>query len=210
MPIEALGLLGTGGHAKVVYDAVVEGGLARSVRAFDDDPGRTGVTFLDLRVEAAGAALADLPKDIHVAIGNNRARWSAAERVRAAGRSVFTVVHPRAQLSSYATVGAGAFVAAFAVLAPGVTVGECAIVNHSAIVDHDCLVGPNAHVAPHVTLGGGVRIGTGALIGAGAVVLPGVTVGDWAVVGAGAVVTRPVPDGSTVIGIPARRTTHHA
>lgn len=33
---------------------------------------------------------------------------------------------------------------------------------------------------------------------------PGLRIGRWAVVGAGAVVVRDVPDGATVVGIPAR------
>ena len=210
MPIDCLALLGSGGHAKVVYDSVVAAGLAATVRVLDDDPARSRQEFLDLRVEAPVGSLAGVPLHVHVAIGHNRARREASERMRQAGKRLVAVVHPRAQVSSHARVGAGAFLAALAVLAPGVTVGECAIINHSAIVDHDCVVGPHAHVAPNATLGGGVRIGAGALIGAGAVVLPGVAVGDWAVVGAGAVVTRPVHGGSTVIGVPARRTAHHA
>lgn len=210
MTIRTLVLLGAGGHAKVVYDAIAAAGIARAVRVMDDDPARAGAAFLGLRIEAPVGPLAGVPMHVHVAIGDNRARAGAGDRVRAAGKRLVAVVHPRAQLSPHATVEAGAFVAALAVLAPSVTVGECAIINHSAIVDHDCIVGANAHVAPHATLGGGVRIGAGALIGAGAIVLPGVTVGDWAVVGAGAVVTHPVQGGSTVIGVPARRKTHHA
>ena len=42
-------------------------------------------------------------------------------------------------------------------------------------------------------------------IGAGAIILGGVTIGRGAVVGAGAVVTKDVPDGATVVGVPARR-----
>ena len=44
----------------------------------------------------------------------------------------------------------------------------------------------------------------GARIGAHALLLPGVVVGKGALVGAGAVVTRDVPDGSIVVGNPAR------
>jgi len=42
------------------------------------------------------------------------------------------------------------------------------------------------------------------VIGSGAVLIPDVEVGDGATVGAGAVVTRSVPDGATVVGVPAR------
>lgn len=51
---------------------------------------------------------------------------------------------------------------------------------------------------------GGVRVGPDAWVGAAAVLLPGAHVGARAIVGAGAVVTRSVPDGATVVGVPAR------
>ena len=43
----------------------------------------------------------------------------------------------------------------------------------------------------------------GCKIGSGATLLPNVKVGENAIVGAGSVVTKDVPDGVTVMGIPA-------
>lgn len=50
-----------------------------------------------------------------------------------------------------------------------------------------------------------IEIGKHCWIGANAVILPGVKLGDRCVVGAGAVVTRSFPEGSTLVGVPARR-----
>ena len=49
-----------------------------------------------------------------------------------------------------------------------------------------------------------VTIGDHTFIGANAVVMKGVTIGDGCIIGAGAVVTADVPDGSCVVGVPAR------
>lgn len=49
-----------------------------------------------------------------------------------------------------------------------------------------------------------VRIGEGTWIGSGAIVMA--DVGRFCVVGAGAVVTRPIPDASVAVGVPARVT----
>lgn len=78
------------------------------------------------------------------------------------------------------------------------------IVNHGAVVDHDCVVGEFAHVAPNATLGGGVSVGRLSMVGAGATVLPGTRIGRGCIIGAGAVVRRDVPDGATVVGVPAK------
>jgi sugar O-acyltransferase (sialic acid O-acetyltransferase NeuD family) len=205
MPIDHLVLLGAGGHAKVVYDAIASAGIAARVSVRDDNQALAGGAFLDLRVSVPIGALGELPVHAHVGIGDNAARERITRGLLAAGKRLVAVVHPAASVSRHAVVLPGAFVAAGAIIAPGATVGECAIINHGAVVDHDCAVGPHAHVAPNATLGGGARVGEGTLIGAGAVLLPGISVGKWSVVGAGAVVSRSVGDEETVYGVPARR-----
>jgi acetyltransferase EpsM len=60
------------------------------------------------------------------------------------------------------------------------------------------------HVSPGAQLGGNVYVGEGAHIGIGASIKPGVKIGKWSVVGAGAVVVNDVPDGVTVVGVPAK------
>jgi sugar O-acyltransferase (sialic acid O-acetyltransferase NeuD family) len=205
MPIEAIALLGAGGHAKVVYDAIRAARLAAHIIVRDDDLALQDSPFLDVRVVAPIGTLIDLPKLVHVAIGANRARYELAERLGDAGKALLTVVHPAASVSERGEIAGGVFIAAGAVVAAASRVSECAIINHRAVVDHDCVVGRCVHVAPAATLGGGVHVGDGALIGSGAVVLPGVSIGKWAVVGAGAVVNRTVAEGEIVYGVPARR-----
>ena len=66
-------------------------------------------------------------------------------------------------------------------------------------------VGENVTVGHHVVLHG-CTIGDGSLIGIGAVVLNGARIGRGCLVGAGALVTegKEFPDGSMIIGSPAR------
>jgi len=201
--IDVIVVLGAGGHAKVVVDAIRTAELARTVRVRDDDSRLDGQELLGILVETPIGRPEELPECVHVATGDNRTRQRLAAVLVAAGKRLIAVAHPHASVAAAARIGSGAFIAAKAVIAPSAVVGECAIINHCAVVDHDCMVGPYAHIAPNATLGGAVRVGVGTLIGAGAVVLPGMEVGNWATVGAGAVVTRPVPDGTTVVGVPA-------
>ena len=195
MPTDLVVLLGAGGHAKVVYDALG----AASIEVRDDNAGLEGRAFLDTVIRTPIGTPAGA---VHIAVGDNRARSRFMARFGA--KQMLTVIHPAALVSPRAAIAPGAFIAAGAVVAAAARVGECAIINHRAVVDHDCIVGACAHVAPAATLGGAVEVGEGALIGSGAVVLPGIRIGKWAVVGAGAVVNRPVADGETVYGVPAR------
>lgn len=56
--------------------------------------------------------------------------------------------------------------------------------------------------------GNDIRIGRGCFIGAGAILLAGVTVGDHSIIGAGAVVSSDVPEGTFVVGVPAKALKH--
>ena len=204
MRIEPIALIGAGGHGRVVYDAIVEAMTTSPVVVYDDRIELAGRSFLDTHVIAPVPSLASLPVRVHVAIGANAARRIIGNRMLAAGKELVAVTHPRALISSRASMGAGTFVAAGAVIGPAGRIGKGTIVNHSAVVDHDCEIGEWVHIAPNATLGGTVRVHSGAFIGAGAVVLPGIEIGQDAVVGAGAVVIRPVEAGGVVGGNPAR------
>ena len=67
------------------------------------------------------------------------------------------------------------------------------------VIGNDVTVG-------HQVMLHGCTIGDGALIGIGAIVLNGATIGRGCIVGAGAVVTegKAFPDGSLILGAPAR------
>ncbi len=65
------------------------------------------------------------------------------------------------------------------------------------------------HLGDYVTVGHravihSAKIEEGCLIGIGAIILNGVTVGKNSIVAAGSVVTKNIPEGSLVMGIPAK------
>jgi sugar O-acyltransferase (sialic acid O-acetyltransferase NeuD family) len=207
MPTDTLVIIGAGGHAMVVYDAVRRAGGFSHVEVRDDNPRLHGQRFMDTTIVAPTGPAEALPLHAHVAIGDNRHRLNWCVRLADHGRLPQCVVHPSAVVSREARLGGGVFAAALCVIAPEAEIGVGCIVNHGAIVDHGCKLGASVHVAPRATLGGCVTVGEGALIGAGAVILPGLSIGDWACVGAGAVVTVSVAAGETVVGIPAKART---
>jgi carbonic anhydrase/acetyltransferase-like protein (isoleucine patch superfamily) len=92
-----------------------------------------------------------------------------------------------------------------------ITVGRGSNIQDGSVLHADVgfpmTVGENVTVGHQVMLHG-CTIGDGSLIGIGAVVLNGVKIGKHCLVGAGALVTegKEFPDGSMILGSPARVT----
>jgi bifunctional UDP-N-acetylglucosamine pyrophosphorylase/glucosamine-1-phosphate N-acetyltransferase len=140
-----------------------------------------------------------------------------------------TIIYPFTVITGIVRIGSACHVGPYAhlrdgtVLDDGVEIGAFVEIKEShlgagTVVRHlayigDAKVGEKANIgATAITANfDGVKkhktqIGTRTRLGAGAILIAPVTIGDDVVVGAGAVVTRNqnIPDGQTIIGVPAR------
>lgn len=200
-----LAILGASGHGKVVADTALESGW-QSLTFFDDGAaGRDRVGAWPI-VGGTDALLERFSEyaGVIVAIGHNRVRLTKTRELAAAGANLVTLVHPRAYIARDVPVGDGTVVLAGAVIQPGSTLGAGVIVNTGATVDHDCSLADGVHVCPGAHLAGGVSVGECAWLGIGCVVKQYTPIGAHVVVGGAAAVMAPVPEGVTVVGVPAR------
>jgi len=203
-------VVGAGGHGQVVADILraqrAAGEDVDVVGYVDDDAKLHGQNRIGFRVlDSIAAAVQIAPDAVVVAIGDNAARARLHDRFERTGVRFAIARHPTGVIGSDASIGDGSMICVRAVVCCASRIGRGVILNTACTVDHHTDIGDFVHVAPGVHLGGDVKVGASALIGIGAVVLPGVSIGSRAVVGAGAVVTRDVPDGATVVGVPASR-----
>jgi acetyltransferase EpsM len=207
-PTPLIILLGGGGHAAVVADAVRA--LRWKLAGYLDDaePGASGAGPLGLSHLGAVADLKDVAQRlgpgaaVHAAVGDAalRARWLEA----AVEMSMPAIVHPSAVISPSAVLEQAVFVGPRAIINARATVGMGTIINSGAIIEHDCAIGAFCHIAPGAVLAGGATVGRGSLIGAGAVVLPRLAIAPAVTLGAGSVATENLPEGATAAGNPAR------
>ena len=97
---------------------------------------------------------------------------------------------------------------------PGATIGRRFFIDHGmgVVIGETAEIGDDVLLYQGVTLGGtgnekGKRhptLGNHVVVGSGAKVLGNIRIGDNVKIGAGSVVVHPVPDNSTVVGIPGR------
>lgn len=204
--VSSLYILGAGGHAKAVSDAIQRCRLFNNIYFLDDrfsDQSEFGCfrlvgTCLDFRQFVSDANV------FLIAIGDNNTRRRFFDVMQIDGASLPAVLCSPF-ISSSAHLGIGTLAMPGAIINADARIGDNVIVNSGAIVEHDCVIGDHSHVAPGSIMTGGARLGSLVTLGAGAVVCPGISICDGVVLGAGAVVTKDITEPGRYLGVPAKR-----
>jgi len=202
-------ILGAGGHAKVLIDAL-QRQSANILGITDTDPELHGTDVMGIPIIGDDNSILQYGvNDIMLVNGLGKVNFSNKRMqmyhtFKEWGYIFARVIHPSAVISSGAYLADGVHVMAGAIIQTLVSIGVNTIINTRASIDHECIIGDHVHIAPGATISGGVEIGDSVLIGAGATIIQGIHVGASSIVGAGAVVKKDVPDGVTVVGVPAK------
>lgn len=205
-------IIGAGGHAKVLADALLASG--RQVLGFVESSVKAGhqaeVLPGLLVLGTDEVLLSYAPAEIELVnglggidCGGLRRRVQA--KLEADGWYFSGVCHPAAQVSPFAFVSAGVQLLACCVVQAGARLGVGSIINTAAVVEHDSTLEEYVHVAPRAVLCGNTYVGCNSHIGAGAIVRQGLILGANTLVGAGAVVVKDFDGQGTLIGVPARQ-----
>lgn len=206
--LPAVIILGGGGHARVLADALLLAG--RQILGFtapEREPDLApGIGWLgdDSVLADHDPATVELVNGLG-SVGATSRRRQAFEQGRGKGYRFAAVTHPSALVAELnVTTGQGCQLLAGSLLAAGARLGDNVLINSRAVVEHDCRVGDHSHIATGAILCGGCDIGEGVHVGAGATVIQGITIGHGAIIAAGSVVTRNVEPLTLIAGVPGR------
>ncbi|WP_340300723.1 NeuD/PglB/VioB family sugar acetyltransferase [Roseobacter sp. HKCCD5988] len=202
--MKTLGILGAGGHSKVVSEVAIERGWERIFYWDDDFPLRTSHLGKDIlgslsMVESSHGTV----DSFFVAIGDNHTRERIVLSLNRSAKLI-SLRSGSSVVSNSSMVGLGSFIGPRVVVNSFAAIGKATILNTGSIIEHDCSIGNFSHIGPGSTICGSVKVGNRTLIGAGCVVRPEIEIGDDVLIGAGSVVVSNIPAGSKVYGVPGR------
>ena len=197
-------IYGGGGHAKSLIDLIRAEGKY-TVAGILDDGIAAGTSVMNVPVLGGGELLPQLhqngiTKAINAVggIGSITPRLAVYEKLKSAGFTCPTVIHPRAYIEPGAELGDGGQIFFNAYIGSEVKIGFGCIVNTGAIISHDCVLGDYVNISPGAILAGAVTVNARSLVGMGVTINLHVSVGADARVGNSAVVKADVPQNGIV------------
>jgi len=199
-----LAILGTGGHAKSIYDIVKN---RKKIYFFDKKKKILNFNEKKFVVRSSEELVNYNKKDllnVIVAIGNNEIRKKNYNKLKKNKFNFMTLIHPKSYSAYGSKVGEGTVILQGSLINTDTIIGNNCIINTNASIDHDCVVNDHTHICPGVTIAGNVTIGKNCWIGLGSKIIQNCIIGDNVFVAAGAVVTRNIKSNSMVKGIPAK------
>lgn len=200
--MEKLILIGAGGHAKSVVDAI---SLNTYKLCGFIDENKTGY---HMGLPILGRSIEEVTDyrnfSYFVAIGDVRVRKKWFEHIKMLGLHTINIIDTTAVVSKWATIGTGNFIGKLAVINAGSVIGDNNVINTKALVEHECRIGNHTHISTNATVNGNVVVGDGVFMGSTSVCNGQLSIGEYAVIGSGSVMIRDVEPYTTVVGAPAR------
>jgi sugar O-acyltransferase (sialic acid O-acetyltransferase NeuD family) len=199
-------IIGTGGHAKVVFSIAHK--LGYEVIGFFDDINIDKKTFMDRMVIHKWEELFDQYAGnikIVVAVGNNFNRQKLVEKIQINSNFSFvSLIDPETIISHDVQIGKGSVIMPGSIINIGTQIGDHCIINTGAQLDHGCFMDNFSSLGPGSICGGDVHIGRYSAVCLGAKVIEKVVVGHNSILGANSLLLKNLESNSLAYGSPAK------
>ena len=199
-------ILGAGGQARQVESILNAVDSKAKITAFLNRDSSYPLQYVHNVPVMGESALDGLRcEDVLILNGMGRPnRRKPIERLISKGFSFLQLVHPRAFIGKYVTIGEGTIIQSGVQFMTDVSVGKFALVDLSTTIGHDVTIGDYTTISTGVNIAGGAVIGHATWVGSGSVIIEDVRIGDNSVIGAGSVVTRDIGSNKLAYGVPAK------
>ena len=195
-------LIGAGGHAKSVSDSIDKSKY--EVSGFID----SNKIGLHMGFPILGSKIEDIPdyKDYcyFVSIGDVVYREMWFNRLKELGLDLINIIDSSALISNSAKIGIGNFVGKMTIINADAKIGDNNVINTKALVEHECKVGNHNHLSTNSVINGNVIIEDRVFLGSSSVCNGQLKIGSDVIIGSGSVIINDVPDGVTLVGVPAK------
>lgn len=205
MAMENIILVGFGGHARSVADAIENSGKYHIIgyTDFKESYPDFGYQYLgtderltEIYTSGTHNAVIALGQ-----IGRNNIRQQLYERLKNIGYALPIIIDPTAILAQHVIIEEGTFIGKGAILNSNVHIGKMCIINTGVLCEHDNVIGDFCHLAVRTVCGGMVTIGNNSFIGANTTIIQGINIGHDAIVGAGSIVLHDILNEEKKYGI---------
>lgn len=207
--MKILVIIGAGGMGRTLYDIARECvgfGSEFTIKGFIDD----NLFALD-GFEGYPPVISTIKdytpcsEDVFTFSIGGASRRSCIETLIAKGARFINLIHTTARIGTNVKLGSGNIIAAFTSLGADCSIGNYNMIQSYTVIGHDAQIGDFNRIDTHVTCVGGIKINNETTIHTSAVISHRVMVEDKAKVGACSFVIRKVKEGTTVLGVPAKR-----
>lgn len=198
-----LGIYGSGGSGREVMEIARTQNVWEEL-VFIDDFNESDAPVKKVTFEHFKERYPKEKAEIVISIGETKDREMLRKRVKDAGYSLGTVIHPSAYISPDAKVSEGLIARANAVVSCGVRIGENVQLFEGSTIGHDTVIGIDSIISAKVSIGGTCNIGNGVYIGMSAAVKEDTRIGNHSTIGMCTAVFRDVDENLVVLGNPGR------
>ncbi len=200
-----LAYIGYGAFARQLEQVFAESGVQVSKRVcFDDFAARDKLANSHPFSSCFSEGFEEYQFVLALGYHHLQRKQSVAECLLKQRKSLFTFVHPSAQVSPSSKIAPGAIIFSGCTICTNVVVGLGTVMYNGCVVAHDVKIGACSFLAPGVTIAGRTVLDDRCFVGCGAVLANDLHVGTDTIIGMATAVSKSVLSGQSVVGNPQR------